>query len=63
MKVKTILLTTILTMVTVFSGFTASDLSDDFGILYEMAVSEKVRIKREKEEDKKKAEEAKKKTG
>ena len=60
MKVKTILLTTILTMVTVFSGFTASELLDDFDILYEMAVSEKVRIKREKEEDKKKAEEAKK---
>lgn len=59
MKVKTILLTTILTMVTVFSGFTASDLSDDFGILYEMAVLDKVRIKREKEEAKKKAEEDK----
>ena len=57
MKVKTILLTTILTMVTVFSGFTASDPLDDFDMLYERAVLDKVRIKREKEENKKKAEE------
>ncbi len=46
-------------MVTVFSGFTASDLLDDFDVLYEMAVLDKVRIKREKEENKKKAEEDK----
>lgn len=44
-------------MVTVFSGFTASDPLDDFDMLYERAVLDKVRIKREEEEAKKKAEE------
>ena len=60
MKVKTILLTTILTMVTVFSGFTASDPLDDFDMLYERAVFENSPRNLEIKEKMKKAEEEKK---